>query len=266
MTYSPLFDRYPVVIAHRGASGDAPENTLPAFHLAIEKYGVDMIELDVQCSQDGVPVVFHDETLERTTNGTGLVSRSSLSELKLLDAGFRFDPTGDGPFPFREKGVRIPTLEEVLRMFPKTHFCVEMKGNDLETAQRTLDVIKRAGTRPAVPMLVGSFNGSLARKVRSAALPSVETALARDEVIRMYLAFRFGLKRFRPPCRYASLPPSGRGFRLDSEEWIRFLHDRGVRVFYWAINDPVGMKNLLAAGADGIVTNFPGKLNQILRR
>ena len=114
-------------VAHRGASGEAPENTIPAFEIAFNQYRCDRVELDLHLTRDGVPVVFHDETLERTTNGVGWLRQFSLREIKSLDAGFQFDPQGKGEFPYRGKGVKVPTLEEVLATFPDRGFFFEIK-------------------------------------------------------------------------------------------------------------------------------------------
>ena len=107
----------PLFFAHRGGLREAPENTIEAFESAIEN-GVDVLELDVHSSADGKLVVHHDGSLERTTNGEGLVGDKNLSELKGLDAGYRFTRGGEAGFPFRGKGVEMPTLREVFEKFP----------------------------------------------------------------------------------------------------------------------------------------------------
>ena len=101
------------VIGHRGAAAYAPENTLPSFEHAVE-VGADGVELDLHCTADGHLVVIHDDTLERTTDGSGAVEERTLEELRGFDAGYRFTPDRGETFPFRGRGVRIPTFEEVL--------------------------------------------------------------------------------------------------------------------------------------------------------
>src|SRR5215831_5072630 len=112
----------PRLFAHRGASGEAPENTLAAFRRAAE-VGVPYAELDVRATRDGHIVVIHDETVERTTSGEGKVQEYTLAELRRLDAGYRFSADGQ-QFPFRAASVRIPTLAEVLSVFPRVKFTV----------------------------------------------------------------------------------------------------------------------------------------------
>ncbi len=258
--FEELCEHYPVRIAHRGASGETPENTLLSIRTAIEKYQVDLTEADVHLSRDGVPVLIHDETVDRTTNGKGRVGDYPLSELKRLDSGYHFDPGGGLEFPYRGKGVAIPTLEEVLREFPEARFCLEIKEKETEVVERVVQVVSRVARR--VPLVVGSFHGKITREFRRFPSPWIKLAFSRRDVVLGYLAFRLGLRRFSPPARYASLPRSSRGIRLDEESWITFLHQRGVRVFYWTVNDPGEMRTLLERGADGILSDFPDRLNQ----
>ena len=263
--FEELCERYPVRIAHRGASKEAPENTLPAIRLALAKYRVDLVEVDLQSSREGVPVVFHDPTLERTTNGRGRVSQHSLSELKTLDAAYFFDPAGKGEFPYRGKGVRVPTLEEMLREFPEVRFCLEIKEKSPEAAKRVVEIIRR--TPRYAPLVIGSFHRAVTQALRPFASDWIKTTFSRRDVIGAYLAFRFRWKRYTPPARYAAIPTTGFGgrVRLDDSKWIEFLHEKGVRVFYWTIDDPAEMKALLQKGADGLLSNDPSKFPLVFK-
>lgn len=288
----------PLRIAHRGASAEAPENTVPAIRLAFEKYKVDMVEFDVRISKDGVPVLIHDETLERTTNGSGRVRDHSLSELKQLQVttpspknrGQAAEPTEvEQPvpsFPSVRYGagarIEIPTLEEVLREFQGKGNCplffIEIKDKDALAGEKVFEVIRKVPHAPLV--IVGSFHSAPILKLRGQASkrclsPSLETALTRREVIFAYLLFRLGLKKFNSQARFASLPKEQkrglsprRGtvpfFRFDDPAWIEFLHRSGVRVFYWTVNDVEEAKELIRSGADGILSDYPDRLNQAL--
>ena len=210
-------------IAHRGASTEAPENTIPAIELAVQKHRVDRVEVDVWLTKDRVPVVVHDAILDRTTNGSGPLRARTLAEIKKLDAGFRFDPEGKRLYPFREKGITIPTLEEILTQFPDTHFCLEIKerkavavGPIHEVIQR----IKRSGS-----LVVGSFRGDIVRALRQSVTPFADSFLAKDEVSRAYLLFRLHLKKFTPAARFASLPPKEGKIRLDGGRWYLVPQD-----------------------------------------
>lgn len=251
-------------IAHRGASGEAPENTLPAVALAFQRYQVDLVELDLRLSKDGVPVILHDETLERTTNGRGPVGRKTLKELKTLDAGFRFVPEGKKSFPFRGKGVTVPALEEVLRGFPESRFLLEIKEKNPECVPKILDVIERVPARGN--LFIASFHGPVIRTVRSLRPPFIRTTLSRGEVFRAWLAFRFKRKNYFPPAHLASLPLREYGLRFDDPAWMAFLHERRVGIFYWTVDEPKEMERLARAGADGIMSNFPERLNQAASR
>lgn len=245
-------------VAHRGASAEAPENTLPAFELAFNKYRSDRVEMDLRLARDGVPVVFHDETLERVTNGCGRVRGFSLHEIQSLDAGFRFDPRGRGEFPFRGKGVKISTLEEILAAFPGGKFFLEIKDRGPEIGKKILEALRRSGRNQEC--VVGSFHGPTMRAFRRLAGNTVETFLAEDEVILAQAAFRLGWGRVKLSGRFASLPRTKYGFSLDGPRWIEFLHRKGVRVYYWTMNEVSEMKELIRRGADGILTDYPDRL------
>ena len=143
----PYLAGSPLLIAHRGGAGLAPENTLEAFESAVRDWGADMLEMDVRTSRDGVVMVFHDPTVDRITDGEGRLGEKSADELKELDAGFNFrDP--DGEASFRGKGVRIPTFEEVLEAFPSARLNVEAK--DRASAVPLVEIIRRHGAEHRV--------------------------------------------------------------------------------------------------------------------
>lgn len=249
-------------IAHRGASGEAPENTIPAIELAVQKYKVDRVEIDLRLTREGIPVVIHDRTLERTTDGKGKIGQVSLVELKKRDAGFWFDPKGRREFPYRAKGVAIPTLEEVLNKFPDTSFCLEIKEQGTEIVRRVLEVIRFRRGQGSV--LIGSFYGKTARELRRLSGSSIEGILSEDEIAWAYLAFRLGFGKSPLPSRYAFLPPAKYGLRFDRSEWIDFLHRQEVRVFYWTINEVEEMRELIGRGADGILSDYPDRFGELV--
>ncbi len=254
-----MFER----ISHRGASKEAPENTIPAIEIAVQKYKVDRVEVDIRLTKDRVPVIFHDTALERITNAKGLVSTCKLEELKKADAGFWFDPAGKGEFPLREKGVTIPTLEEILTQFPETRFCLEIKEKKSDALPPILEVIgqvKRTGA-----LILGSFHGEIVRSLRENLPAGAETFLSKDETMRAYLIFRMGLKKFSNcGAGFASIPPREGDFRLDDARWIEFLHQNGLKVFYWTVNEKPEMEELIRRGADGIMSDYPDRLNQLM--
>ena len=157
-----------LVIAHRGYSSEAPENTLPAFDLAVSR-GFRHVELDVQLTADGVPIVIHDATLNRTTDGSGPVSKATLSDILGLDAGSWF---GDRSY----RGVGVPTLSEVLaRYSANLHLHIELKSTQSELPKKVFDLLERHGWQhgstadpSAVPGLtISSFHALQLRRSRS---------------------------------------------------------------------------------------------------
>src|SRR5678815_5004756 len=133
----------PTHVSHRGGSALAPENTLLAFHRAVALWRTDQLELDIRLSRDGVPVVIHDATVDRTTDGSGRVRDMTVGELQALDAGFRFSPDGRST-PFRGVGARIPSLEELLREIGLPAM-IDLKDSDPGARQAVADVLAKTG-------------------------------------------------------------------------------------------------------------------------
>ncbi|HJQ29825.1 MAG TPA: glycerophosphodiester phosphodiesterase family protein, partial [Rubrobacter sp.] len=152
---------WPVNLAHRGASALAPENTLEAFRMAVEA-GAGGLELDVHLTRDGHVVVIHDETVERTTNGTGSVSGMNLAELRGFDAGYRFSPDGGRTRPYGGRGLRVPTLAEVLQEFPGVAVNIDMKAVRPGIEAAVLEVLREAGAEGRA-LVVSSKHGAVRR-------------------------------------------------------------------------------------------------------
>ena len=127
----------PLVIGHRGSSGEAPENTLPAFARALAQ-GAVILETDVHATRDGVVVVYHDERVERTTDGAGAIAELDFAALRALDAGHRYSPDGGRSFPFRGRGLRVATLAEAFEALPGARFNVEIKRDDAALVEGTV--------------------------------------------------------------------------------------------------------------------------------
>lgn len=255
----PVLQGRPLLVAHRGGAGLAPENTLSAFLLAHDQWRADMIELDVHASADGRCVVIHDPTVERTTDGTGAVAGMAYAELAELDAGYRF--TRDGiHYPFRGRGARIPTIEDVLEALPEMRFTIEVKDG---RAQRPLfDAIARlhathrvvaAGMYDRDRTLFGEFGGATS---------------ASTEALRTYVvAHRLRADRLiRTPFDVVQVPEYHEGSRVVTPRLIRSLHLRGVPVHVWTVNDPGDMQRLLEWGVDGLVTDRPDLAGRVMNR
>lgn len=246
----------PHFIAHRGASGTHPENTLVAFRAAAAA-GAEMIELDVHLSVDRVPVVIHDATLERTTDGRGLVAACTAAELAALDAGYRFSPPGTRLFPFRGAGHGVPPLLEVLRALPTLRFTLEIKTRDPGLDDVLPDVLRESGAEDRV--LLASQYGRVVRRLRRG-FPGYPTNFGSDEVA----AF---VRSAAVPAGAAALqvPPRYLWRRLVTRRFVEAAHAAGLEVQVWTINTPRSMHELLNIGVDGIMTDFPERLLGVYR-
>jgi glycerophosphoryl diester phosphodiesterase len=239
------------VFAHRGGAALAPENTIAAFDRAAA-LGVHGIELDVRLSRDGVVVVHHDATLERTTNLRGLVEQHSVAELARADAGFNFQ--ADAGRPYRGVGVTIPTLEAVLRRYPNLPVIVELKVNHPEMAASVLAAVRRADAADRV--CIGAFGLRVLRAVRGQA-PMMATSAAREEV-------RWALYRswVRWPCKRVAyngyqVPEVAGRTRVVSPRFVDEAHRAGLPVQVWTVDTPDQANRLLRWNVDALITDRP---------
>lgn len=239
-------------IAHRGASAEAPPNTLAAFRRAME-LGADGVELDVRLSADGVPVVIHDATVDRTTDGTGRVADLSLAALKELDAGSWFDPVF--------AGERIPTLEEVFEAIGATGLInVELKalpGEERGLEPAVVTLVRQHNLTDRV--LFSSFNPFTLRRTRRLA-PDIPLGFLYDasHLSRMARAAAALMPRLRPEALHPN-------WHLVSRALVDRAHRRGRKVIAWTVNDPRHMRRLVGLGVDGIITDYPDRLGEVLR-
>ena len=228
-----------MVIAHRGASSSAPENTLAAFDLALEM-GARHLELDVELTRDGHVVVIHDDTVDRTTDGSGPVTAHTLDELRRLDAGRWFGAAF--------AGERIPTYEDVLvRYRGRAHLHTEIKGRAPELTRQTVDLIRRHGMESEVTLT--SFQRVRLEEVRAYA-PELPSGWLVTDVSETTLAEarRLGLVQLCPRAP------------LVTRELVQRLHAMGFVVRAWGVATEDLMRQVAEAGADGMTVNFPDRL------
>lgn len=241
------------VIAHRGASGLAPENTMAAFELAVEQ-GADAFELDVQLSADGAPVVLHDDRLDRTTDRAGPVAALTLAGLRTVDAGARFTPDRGRTFPFRGRGFRVPTLGEVLWAFPRMPVLVELKHAAAQEAVRR--VLQQEGATGRC-VLAAADPGAL-ELFRE---PPFACAASGAEIAALYRAAMLG--RRLPAVRYQclSVPERHRGvLPVPTRRFVRAARSLGCPVHVWTVNVPAAARRHWERGVSGIVTNLPARI------
>jgi glycerophosphoryl diester phosphodiesterase len=252
----------PRVIAHRGASGDHPENTLAAF-TATRDAGSPYIELDVRLTRDGVVVVAHDDGFGRVGNSNGLISEMTLAELAQVDAGYNFAPASspDGAFPFRARGIRVPALQEVFDACPAQRFVVEIKQSSPSLVEPLLAVIDRSAMRRRV--LVACEHKAPIDEFRHAA-PDIPTNFPTEEVAAFLMSMPPGAPPFIPRGDALQIPPEHLGWKMVTPEIVGAAHRMGLELHIWTINEPAEMRSLLALGVDGIVTDFPARLLKLL--
>jgi len=248
----------PLLIAHRGGSALAPENTLAAFRRALDWWRADLLEIDAHPTRDGDCVVIHDPTVDRTTDGRGRVADLTVAELQRLDAGYRFSPDDGGCFPYRGTGVRISTLREVLVALPDARVNVEVKDGRAQPAVKR--TIEELGVWHRVLVAAGdSRNRSLFHDY-----PGPTSAGAQD----LYAFFALHLTRttrfYRPPVDAFQMPERSGSRQVLSRRWIDEAHAHNVAVHVWTVDEEAEMRRLLEWGVDGIISDRPDRLARVL--
>jgi glycerophosphoryl diester phosphodiesterase len=240
----------PLVVAHRGASKRAPENTLAAFRLAISQ-GAPAVECDVQLSADGVPVVIHDGSVDRTTDGQGAVCALSLEDLRRLDAGRKHHP--------RFAGERIPTLGETLAACAgRARLFMELKpppagaGSAWQAPALVEGALAAVARAPAVDLTVISFDPEVVRLV----------ARRRPDLPLGYLVGARHIAAHGAAAVLAATPALGAGFvspqaGAASARFVAAAHAAGLPVSVWTVDHPEELRAVAAAGADAVTTNRP---------
>jgi glycerophosphoryl diester phosphodiesterase len=251
VTHPYLDHPSPVALAHRGGAREAPENSLRAFRRAVG-LGFEYIETDVRATADGVVVVFHDERLNRVTDRVGRIRDLPFAEVRKAHIG---------------NAERVHSLAEILELFPNTRFNIDIKeDNAVEPVMQVLaagDHLQR--------MCVASFSWARLRAVRAAFGDRVCTSLAPPEVAALVSRSRLGrlsvasgaLLPDGPVC--VQVPRRSSRVPIITPSFLRAAHDRGWPVHVLTIDDPFEMEGLLRSGVDGIITDRPSVLRQVLR-
>jgi glycerophosphoryl diester phosphodiesterase len=251
----------PLVFAHRGGAALAPENTMAAFERA-HALGVDGFELDVRLSRDGQVVVIHDSTVERTTDGAGRVAAMTAGQLQRLDAGFRFESSGERPW--RARGATVPLLRDVLSRFRDPLLVIELKGANVRLARRAFEIVRDAGALDRV--CFGGYARRMLRRLRrlgalhdrrASSVAGVCTSACREEtrwaLYRSWVHLRWPWVRYRA----FQVPEAVGRTRVVSPRFVRAAHAAGLVVQVWTVNEEADMRRLLAWGVDGLITDRP---------
>ncbi|MDG2307996.1 MAG: glycerophosphodiester phosphodiesterase [Candidatus Binatia bacterium] len=252
----------PRFFAHRGGALEAPENTIEAFTAGMTA-GADRLELDVHATAGGEVVVLHDETVDRTTDGTGPVRSKTLAEVRELDAGAQFR-AGDGTASFAGRGVRIPTLAEVFEAFPGVPLNIEIKQDEPQIEAEVLAVIDRFSARKQV--LLAAEHGVIMERIRVAA-PDVCSGTSLEdgaEFLDLWAKGRLG--DYQPRGIAFQVPPTFLDQPLVTKEFVEVAHAASVEVHVWTIDEVDEIERLLGLGVDGIMTDRPTVCAKVFRR
>ena len=281
---NPWLDRGPLNIAHQGGEEEVPSDTLYGFKTALPK-GVDVLELDIHLTADGQVVALHDTTVDRTTNGSGTVEQMTLEQIKALDAAYWFVPgvgtshsgaaadyafrgiaTGERPPPdgFEPNDFKIPTLDEILTVFPDTLINIELKQSNStgRFEMAVADLLRKHGRVNDV-IVVSFLDHSL--EVFKALAPDVHTATATVQAGLFWGSSQGPLPGAPNPRHVALQVPMNLVAEVTTEDFVKNANANGLAVHVWTINDRETMEQLLDWGVQGIMTDRPTLLEEILQ-
>ena len=238
-----------LVIAHAGGEGLGPANTLAAMRASMA-VGADVNDADVHITADGVLVAIHDDTVDATTNGSGLVVDKTLAELQALDAGWAF-AGADNDFPYRGKGVTIPTIEDVLTTFPDRLTSLEFKDDTGPAPQVMCTLLRRIGRTGSV--YISSDTDPPVEQFK-ALCPEVVTTVT-DALVPVMRAAQTSGAAWCSPVPIGQPPYSET--RKPTASSLKWSHDHGLANFTWTIDDPDTIRYLAKIGMDGVYTRRP---------
>jgi glycerophosphoryl diester phosphodiesterase len=256
----------PLVIAHQGGELLAPSNTMTAFKQAVD-LGVDVLEFDIHITKDGHLVTIHDPTVNRTTNGKGPVHTLTLTDIQKLDAGYHFVDL-NGELSYQGKGVYIPTLEEVFQTFPNMKMVIEIKDDNpferiTEISQKLWHLIQKYHKEDQV--VVASFDQTIINQFKDLSGGKVALSAGKEEIKKFIIFKKLFLANFYTPnADVFQIPTEESIFNLASPSIIKEAKRRNINIQYWTIDDKDTMRSLLKDGADGIITNRPDLLLEVI--
>lgn len=253
----------PLVIAHQGGDGVWPGETMLAYQSATE-LGADVLEMDIHITADGELILMHDETVDRTTDGTGEIETMTLADLKKLDAAYDWTPDEGQTYPYRGKGVTVATLKEVFEAFPEMRMTIEIKKTNASMAMPFCDLIREYNMQDNI--LAASFHDERLKEFRKEC-PEVATSSAKNETTVFVLLTKSFLGGFYSPKFHSlQVPEESGGITVMTPSFVRAAHARNLAVEPWTINDEETMREFIEWGVDGIITDRPDILLKVLGR
>jgi len=257
----------PLVIAHQGGDDVRPGDTMPAFQHAVD-IGADALEMDAHITKDGQIVLMHDERVDRTSDGTGLIEEMTLEELKKLDAAYQWTPDDGQTYPFRGQGVTVPTLEELFQKFPQMRYVIEIKKTQNPIDIPLCELIRVNNMQNKV--MVASFHDEAMANFRSTC-PEIATSGSRSEVTPFVLLSKLHWTGFLRNPQFQSLQvpyetSESYGIPIMTEQFIKLAHARNVKIEPWTVDDPDLMREYIRWGVDGIITDNPDLMLEVINR
>lgn len=268
----PYFDLSgPMILGHRGAAAVAPENTLLSFERCLA-LGGHAIESDVQITADGVPVLLHDAEVGRVTDGRGPVDRLTFSELGTLDGGHHFSleerGTTEPPVEdaFRGRDIRVPSVREAFEAFPDARFNLEIKAVANDAVAKVVSLVAELGRADRTLLTAG--DDAIMRDLRGKLSRTGLEAATSASVSEIVAVIQSALEGSAPPpeIQCLQIPTDFGGRPLVTEDLLAHAARHGVQVHVWTINEVAEMERLLDLGVDGLVTDFPGRMAELLSR
>jgi glycerophosphoryl diester phosphodiesterase len=252
----------PLFFAHRGGSLLRPENTLLAFEHGLS-FGADALELDIQQTRDGELVVIHDPTLDRTTSGSGLVAAYSLEELRGFDAGYHYTSDGGATHPYRGQGMTIPVLRAVFEAYPATRINIDLKESTDDREERLWALIQEFEAEDRV--CAGCFDHAALVRFRRLTGGRVATSASPREVRGFLLAaVSHTITWLRPAYDALQVPDTYGRVRVVSRTSVDAAHRIGLEIHVWTIDERAQMQALLDLGVDGLMTDRPDILAEVM--
>ena len=261
--YSNL--QHPLIIAHQGGDGVWPGDTMYAFENAVE-IGADVLEMDAHITKDSQIVLMHDEKVDRTTDGTGPIEDLTLPELKQLDAAYQWSNDGGMTFPYRGQGIEVPTLDELFQKFPQMRYVIEIKLTQNPIDKPLCDLIRKYSMQDKV--VIASFHDEAMQNFRKTC-PEVATSASRGEVTKFVLLSKVFLSGLVAPQYQSIQPPydpkESRNIPIMTKRFIREAHAKNIAVEPWTVDNPQLMKQYIEWGVDGIMTDRPDIMIDVLK-
>ena len=234
---------YPIPFAHRGGAGVFPENTLPAFQNAVNS-GYKYLETDVHSSKDGEVFAFHDDSLDRVTEHSGKISELTSKEISNIQI---------------DNFAKIPTLLELLETFPEAKLNIDPKADSV--VQPLTDLLKH--TNSVSRVCIGSFSDKRIKHIRKELGSGLCVSAGPKKVVK-FLAGKFTFSKFKSDYHCLQVPQRSGPVRIITHDFVKRAHSRGLQVHVWTVDNPYEMNELLDLGVDGLMTDEPSILKNVL--